>query len=128
MTTRLTGGWVETNIDPATFRRISGIVYRKAGIVLDQRKEALVSARISKRMRRLGIARFCDYLQFLEESPEAGELVEMLNAISTNVTHFFREPKHFDLLAGWLDRWQAGGQTRFRFWCAACASWGWRPA
>ncbi len=122
MTTRSMGGPVETRIDPATFRRITEIVYRKAGIVLDKRKEALVSARISKRMRQLGIVRFRDYLRFLEESPEDEEPVEMLNAISTNVTHFFREPKHFVHLAGWLARWQAEGQTRFRLWCAACSS------
>ncbi len=122
MAIRLMGSQVETAIDPVTFRRIAEIVYRKAGIVLDQRKEALVSARISKRMRHLGIARFRDYLQFLEASPETGEPVEMLNAISTNVTHFFRESRHFDLLAGWLKRWQAGGQNRFRLWCAVCSS------
>jgi chemotaxis protein methyltransferase CheR len=122
MTTRLMGGLIETRIDSLTFRRIAEIVYQKAGIVLDTRKEALVSARISKRMHRLGITRFRDYLRFLEESPESGEPVEMLNAISTNVTHFFREPRHFDQLARWLDQWRAGGHARFRFWCAGCSS------
>lgn len=122
MTTRLMSGLVETTIDSATFRRIADLVYQKAGIVLDQRKEALVSARISKRMRCLGIARFRDYLRFLEESPETEEPVEMLNAISTNVTQFFREPKHFELLRGWLNHWEGGGQSRFRLWCAACSS------
>lgn len=116
------GDQPETEIDPATFRRIAGIVYRKAGIVLNEHKEALVVARIGKRMRRLGITRFRDYLRLLEESPGHEETVEMLDAISTNVTQFFREPKHFEHLAEWLVRWRLENRTSFRFWCAAASS------
>ncbi|MFA7005004.1 MAG: protein-glutamate O-methyltransferase CheR [Verrucomicrobiia bacterium] len=122
MAARHTGDHPETEIDPATFRRIAEIVYQKAGIVLNKQKEALVVARIGKRMRRLGITHFRDYLHLLEESPEHGEPVEMLNAISTNVTQFFREQKHFEDMAGWLVQWQQEGRTSFRFWCAASAS------
>lgn len=122
MAARHMGDQPETEIDPVTFRRIAEIVYRKAGIVLNKQKEALVVARIGKRMRRLGIICFRDYLRFLEESPEHEEPVEMLNAISTNVTQFFREQKHFEHLAGWLARWRLEGQTGFRFWCAAASS------
>jgi len=113
---------LETEIDPRTFHRIAEIVYAKAGIVLGDKKEALVAARIGKRMRKLGLTRYRDYLTLLEKAPEDGEPVEMLNAISTNVTQFFREPAHFDRLAGWLARWHAAGQTRFRIWCAAASS------
>ena len=112
----------ETQIDLRTFHRIAEIVYAKAGIVLGDKKEALVAARIGKRMRQLGLTRYRDYLALLEKAPEDGEPVEMLNAISTNVTQFFREPEHFDRLAGWLARWHAAGQTHFRLWCAAAAS------
>ena len=113
---------LETEIDPRTFHRIAEIVYAKAGIVLSDKKEALVAARIGKRMRKLGLTRYRDYLKLLENAPEDGEPIEMLNAISTNVTQFFREPEHFDRLAGWLARWRAAGQTRFRLWCAAASS------
>lgn len=113
---------LETEIDPRTFQRIAEIVYAKAGIVLNEKKEALVAARIGKRMRKLGLTRYRDYLALLEKAPEDGEPIEMLNAISTNVTQFFREPKHFDHLAGWLARWHAAGQTRFRIWCAAAST------
>ena len=113
---------LETEIDLRTFHRIAEIVYDKAGIVLSDKKEALVAARIGKRMRKLGLTRYRDYLALLEKAPEDGEPVEMLNAISTNVTQFFREPEHFDRLAAWLARWHAAGQTRFRLWCAAASS------
>ena len=113
---------LETEIDPRTFHRIAELVYAKAGIVLSEKKEALVAARIGKRMRKLGLTRYRDYLALLEKAPEDGEPIEMLNAISTNVTQFFREPTHFDRLAGWLARWHAAGQTRFRIWCAAAST------
>jgi len=113
---------VDTELDPCTFHRIAAIVYQKAGIVLGEKKEALVAARLGKRMRQLGLTRFRDYLALLETAPADGELIEMLNAITTNVTEFFREPEHFKRLAKWMDAWQAGGQRRFRFWCAAAAS------
>lgn len=118
----LTSDSIETEIDSATFRRIAEVVYEKAGIKLGEKKEALVAARMGKRMRRLGIRRFRDYLRFLEESPEDGEWLEMLDAISTNVTHFFREPKHFERLAAWLAQWHREGRTRFRLWSAAASS------
>lgn len=119
---RVMGEQPEIEIDPVTFRRITGIIYRKAGIVLNEQKEALVVARIGKRMRRLGITRFRDYLRLLEESPDDQEPVEMLNAISTNVTQFFREPKHFEHLAEWLVQWRREGRDKLRFWCAAAAT------
>ena len=113
---------VETELDPRTFHRIAEIVYQKAGIVLGEKKEALVAARLGKRMRQLGLTSYRDYLALLEAAPEDGEPVEMLNAITTNVTHFFREAEHFTRLSGWLTAWQRAGQKRFRLWCAAAAS------
>ncbi|MEI6564317.1 MAG: protein-glutamate O-methyltransferase [bacterium] len=112
----------ESGLDPRTFRRIAEIVYQKAGIVLGEKKEALVAARLGKRMRQLGLTRYSEYLTLLENSPEEGEPIEMLNAISTNVTQFFREPAHFKRMADWLMQWHAAGQTRFRMWCAAASS------
>lgn len=113
---------LDTEMDARTFRRISAIVYCQAGIALGERKEALVAARIGKRMRQLGIKRYSEYLRVVEDSPEDGEVVNLINAITTNVTSFFREQPHFDRLATWLARWRDDGQTRFRIWSAASAS------
>jgi len=103
-----------------TFNRIREIVYTTGGISLSERKEALVSARIGKRMRALGIADFEAYMRHLEDNN--AEVVGLLDAVSTNVTSFFREPHHFDFLGEELDKWYAAGQRRFRFWSAACSS------
>jgi len=104
------------------FERFCDLVYAKAGIKLGPQKEALVSARIGKRMRTLGVPDFEAYYRYVEEDASGEELVEMLNAISTNVTHFFRESRHFDLLADLLRSWEAEGQTTFRIWCAASST------
>jgi chemotaxis protein methyltransferase CheR len=109
-------------IDRRTFRKIADMVYALCGIKLTDRKEALVQARISKRMRKLGIASFRDYITYLENDETGVEITAMLDAISTNVTHFFREPHHFELLAQLLTQWAEKGQTRFRIWSAACST------
>jgi len=59
---------------------------------------------------------------FLVSDRSGGELVQLLDAISTNVTHFFRESQHFDVLFELLKDWAAQGQKRFRLWCAAASS------
>lgn len=104
------------------FGRFCKLVYDTAGIHLGPQKEALVSSRIGKRMRQLGLERYEDYYKFLCAENNEDEMVEMLNAISTNVTHFFREEHHFTLLKELLAEWHAAGQRQFRIWCAAAST------
>ena len=109
-------------LSPRTFQRFCALVYEKAGIHLGPQKEALVAARMGKRMRALGIGSYEDYYQFVKDDATGGELVEMLNAISTNVTYFFREERHFHLLEHLLKKWNQGGQDTFRIWSAAAST------
>jgi chemotaxis protein methyltransferase CheR len=104
-----------------SFDRIREIVYDTSGISLSTRKEALVSARVGKRMRALNITSYEEYLTYLEEN-HAEEVVGLLDAVSTNVTSFFREPHHFEFIAEEAANWYEQGQRRFRFWSAACSS------
>ncbi|TLM81052.1 MAG: protein-glutamate O-methyltransferase CheR [Actinobacteria bacterium] len=103
-----------------TFERICEIVYETSGIHLTARKEALVSARVGKRMRALGIPSYEQYLEYLED--DHTEVVGLLDAVSTNVTSFFREPHHFEYISDQVSSWYADGQRRFRFWSAACST------
>lgn len=109
-------------LDRRTYDKFCTLVYNKAGIVLNDKKEALVQARVGKRMRQLGMADFAGYYRFLEGHEADTEIVHLLDAISTNVTSFFREARHFEVLAELLDRWQAAGQSRFNLWCAASST------
>lgn len=109
------------NMKKRSFNRIREVVYETSGIALTPKKEALVSARVGKRMRALGMDDFEAYVAYLEEHRD-DEVVGLLDAVSTNVTSFFREPHHFDFIAEQADGWYAAGQRRFRFWSAACSS------
>ncbi|MFW6457649.1 MAG: CheR family methyltransferase [Planctomycetota bacterium] len=109
-------------MEDAVFNRYRRVIREKAGISLSDKKRALVRGRVSKRMRALGIDDFGSYLDRVEEDSSQAELTELLDAISTNVTRFFREPEHFEFLAEVVSQWRQNGQVKFRFWSAACST------
>ena len=109
-------------MDSKSFRQLRDIVYEKSGIALGEGKEALVSARMGKRMRILGIASYPEYIRFLEKDSSGQEYIHMIDAISTNVTQFFREEKHFQYLSKVSAEWLREGKRFFRFWSAASST------
>ncbi len=109
-------------MDRRTFNKFREIVYKQSGISLGERKDALVSARVGKRMRALGMNDYRAYLKHVLADETGEEVVHLLNAISTNVTSFFREAKHFEFLHDIVSEWFAQGQRRFRLWSAACST------
>ncbi len=113
---------IDSGMDRATFDRFRKIVHEKSGISLGPGKEALVCARVGKRMRTLGIRDHRTYLRHVMHDDSGEEVVQLLDAISTNVTSFFREPRHFDFIGQVVSEWFSKGQRRFRFWSAACST------
>ena len=109
-------------IDRKTFDRLREIVYEKSGINLTENKKALVTARLNKRLRALGLKTHKEYLEYLLNDKSGNELIHMIDVISTNVTRFFRESDHFDFLKEVFVRWVEMGQRRFRMWSAGCSS------
>ncbi|MEQ1504529.1 MAG: CheR family methyltransferase [Myxococcota bacterium] len=101
-------------------KRLREAAYEHAGIVLGPEKASLVTARVQKRLRALGMTDYTDYLAHFESHPE--EVQEFINVITTNTTSFWREPDHFTLLLELMDQWLATGQSRFRLWCAASST------
>ncbi|NYS61723.1 CheR family methyltransferase [Vreelandella salicampi] len=83
----------------ADFTRIREQIYLRAGIVLAEHKREMVYSRLAKRLRHHGLTRFSDYLSRLERQPDAKEWEAFTNALTTNLTAFFREAHHFPLLA-----------------------------
>lgn len=110
------------DLDRGTFERIRSIVYAKSGIVLSDDKATLVSGRLGRRLRELSIRGPREYVSYLEGRDGPEELTHLLDAMSTNVTSFFREPDHFELVEQLHSRWLGSGQRRFRYWCAASSS------
>ncbi len=104
------------------FDKLRAIIYENSGISLHDGKEALVSARLRKRMRILGIDDYREYADRVFNDEDGRETVGLIDAISTNVTSFFREPVHFEFLTKAMADWLKQGKKRFRFWSAACSS------
>lgn len=109
-------------MDASTFHRFCSIAYQKAGITLGPTKEALVAARVGKRVRALGLGSEAEYLARLEDDETGEETIQFLDVISTNHTAFFREPEHFELLRKLVSAWYKGGQRHPRIWSAASSS------
>ncbi len=112
----------DPGIDRRSFEQIREIVYAESGIILRWEKATLVVGRLSKRLRALGLSSYSQYVRRLREDETKGELTFLLNAISTNVTYFFREPDHFEFIQQLLGEWVAAGQRRLRIWCAAAST------
>ena len=100
------------------FSRIRQLIYERAGIVLAEHKREMVYSRLAKRLRHHGLVRFSDYLERLEQRPDAREWEAFTNALTTNLTAFFREAHHFPLLAEHA-RQRSGG---YRVWSAAAST------
>jgi len=112
-----------TDLTQAQFIRISGLVKDMCGINLHDGKMELVRARLNKRLRKLGITSFDDYLDYVSHESSGRELVGMLDALTTNLTSFFREASHFDYLAnGILAPLASSATKRLRIWCAGCST------
>lgn len=117
---RLTG--IEFPMTRAEFDRIRELVRDHSGIALGDTKQQLVQGRLARRLRALKLANYAEYIDMLERG-ERGELEEFVNAITTNLTAFFRESHHFDYLANELLPLRvAQGAGRLRIWCCAASS------
>jgi chemotaxis protein methyltransferase CheR len=108
------------------FQKIVELVREHAGIVLGERKRELVYGRLSRRLRELGFTDFSDYCAYLESPEGESERGMMVNAITTNLTGFFREAHHFEFLAKEVLAAMAGSRSatgrRLRIWSAGCSS------
>ena len=108
------------------FQRFQALIHQEAGIWLAPVKKALLVGRLARRLRDLGMPSYTAYYERVLE--DEAERIRMLDAICTNETHFFREPKHFDFLTervfpAWRAEADAGKRARrVRIWSAACST------
>ncbi len=109
-------------MNTTSYEKIRKIIYDHSGITLREGKESLVNARVGKRLRTLNLSDLSAYLDYIENDSTGHEILNLLDVISTNVTSFFRESGHFDILKDLMSKWIDKGQRRFRFWSAACSS------
>lgn len=103
----------------ADFDRVQALIYQRAGISLHDGKHAMVYSRLSRRLRDTGHQSFKDYLGWLE-THDGPEWQEFVNALTTNLTSFFREQHHFEIFADHLKSRAQG--TAWRVWCNAAST------
>ncbi len=115
----------EYELSEREFEIIRDLVMSKTGIVINSNKRELIYSRLSKRIRTLGLAGFGQYIQLLDGGNNRDEMVAFVNAITTNLTAFFREGHHFDYLRSKaipeLKRHNAGSR-KIRVWSAGCST------
>jgi chemotaxis protein methyltransferase CheR len=108
----------EFNFTKGDFERVRALIYKRAGISLADSKQEMVYSRIARRLRATGIVSFSTYLDDLEAGRLGDEWESFTNALTTNLTSFFREAHHFPLLAEHLRRLGAP----ITIWCSASST------
>jgi chemotaxis protein methyltransferase CheR len=109
------------SITDREFRDIRSWIYQRAGIHLSDQKKALVSGRLATRLRHYQLAHYGDYFDLLQAGTHPDEPQVAVDLLTTNETHFFREPRHFDYLRDRILPLHPVKQ-QFRVWSAACSS------
>lgn len=106
------------------FRRVCKLIHAHAGIQLQPHKRDMVYGRLVRRLRALELERFSDYLDYVESDPDA-EVQAFVNALTTNLTSFFREDYHFTALSEQLrsaQRERRHDASPMRLWCCAAST------
>jgi chemotaxis protein methyltransferase CheR len=104
------------------FERVRGLIYKRAGISLADSKQEMVYSRLARRLRATGIASFANYLDDLESNRRPDEWESFVNALTTNLTSFFREAHHFPLLAEHALKARRQQGTPLTVWCSAAST------
>ena len=105
---------------PRDFERVSKLIHQRAGIVLNESKDDMVYSRLARRLREVGLGSFREYLDALERGAMEQEWESFTNALTTNLTAFFREPHHFDMLKEHLAT--LAPKPRHLIWCSAAST------
>lgn len=118
---------ISDRVTSEEFERVRKLVYAKFGISLSDQKRALVAGRLQGALHQHGFKSVTEYLDWIEKGGSVEGLSDLVNRISTNHTHFYREKAHFDFFISdvlpWaLDSLRKQGQNDLRLWCAASSS------
>jgi chemotaxis protein methyltransferase CheR len=100
------------------FERVRALIYKRAGIALADSKHEMVYSRLARRLRAVGMTSFATYLDTLESDQGSGEWEAFTNALTTNLTSFFREAHHFPILAEHAKK----AKEPLEIWCSASST------
>jgi chemotaxis protein methyltransferase CheR len=112
-------------ITPTEFSLFRDLIYRVAGICLNDNKSSLIQSRLQMRLRHFGFTRYQEYYDLVAACDRSHpEIIEFINCITTNKTEFFREPHHFEFVTDTIlpEIERRGLPKRLRIWHAGCSS------
>ena len=109
-------------LDNTVYDAIRNLAYEKAGMAMGEGKQALVQARIGKRLRALNLDSPKEYLAYVKADASGEELVQLLDVLSTNHTAFYRESRHFEIMTEIVKDWKVAGLRSMKLWCAAAST------
>jgi len=117
----------EFQVTEADFQLVREVLYKHCGISLGDEKQAMVRARLAKQIRSGGFASAAEYLDYALADRSSDAFTGLINALTTNLTSFFREPEHFKYLTetampALLKRKAESSDSRLLVWSAACSS------
>ena len=116
------------SVSPALFQKFQKLIYAETGIWLGSSKTALLCGRLFRRLRTLEITSLQNYYELVSQPEQHQERARMIDAITTNETRFFREPRQFEFLVQRVfPRWHADAERglrpkRVNIWSAGCSS------
>ena len=120
----MSAGVCDLTLDPKSFRTIADLAYRESGLTLVEEKASMIQSRLRPRLRILGLRDFAQYSAFVGSDAGTDERKQLISALTTNVTHFFRENHHFKTLEKVFDarlpELRAG--KRMRIWSEGCSN------
>ncbi len=118
------GSSQEFPLDEGEYRYLTSLVYDRSGIVLGPNKVNMVYSRLVRRLRELKLRSFSDYCELVASERGDQEIGFLINAITTNLTRFFRENHHFEHLRDTVvpEAMASNGNRRLRIWSAGCSS------
>ncbi len=108
-------------ISDKEFRLFRDLIYRTAGVDMNDSKRSLVRGRLLKRLRNFGFSTYKEYYDYLAQGTDEDERQIMIDLLTTHETYFFREPEHFRFLQQHLIK-NKNNLTEFRLWAAAASS------
>lgn len=113
------------HLDSKSFDAIAGLAYRESGLQLVAEKSSMIQSRLRHRLKAVGLNSFESYANYVGSKDGARERVQMISALTTNVSHFFREKHHFEMMVERILRPRLQALTnggRLRIWSAGCSN------
>lgn len=116
----------KAQLTESEFNKLSRFIYKESGIKMPPVKRVMLQSRLQKRLRKLNMTNFKDYIDYVfSKDGLSGEIIHMLDVVSTNKTDFFREPIHFNFLSETvLPEFvnKQSGVRSIKVWSAGCSS------